>query len=677
MYHMYGLLAPAILLMNRLSYAKKFGVISITFFVPLLILSFVIINQTYQHINKTKQAQASLQIINDVLVVVDKASLYRELASAEVFSTNKELDDVTISAESVLYRSLNTLISNHRTSTVAQEAISKLKQWKTRIGRSGGNIQPTIKDQYKSYGEVVNEILFLAMKTSQLSGIAQDTDPDVQILLKLLLVDYPSYSAQIGLTHAVSVGALGAKFISASSYDNLNNAYDAMDLTSKKMKQNHATLIKAGSIFSKSFSSIFSEIEKNIEDVKIKFDDDIMSAMTLEISWHQFSDFYISKTQNFNRVREIAIPKLDEILQFRIDELTQKLITVVVAIALVMLLIVYLYAAFFWSVRSTVGEFHDAAQKISQGDMRVRVKVQSQDEMGELTGEFNVMVENIHTLLQAVHKNAADVGLAMDQVGTNAGQSNRAANEQLQQTQQVAEAISKMSATASGVNQQSEEAADSATQATNQASTANKVVDETLTKISSLADEIMRSTDVINQLSENSTNIGSMLAVIKGIAEQTNLLALNAAIEAARAGEQGRGFAVVADEVRTLASRTQSSAQEIEEVMTSLHSGIASAVEVMGSSHQMAQDTVESSAEVRSALDTIVEMVAAIARINGQISESSGQQTQVAKTIDDNVMKINESGRATVEGAQHTVKAIKEVTALTESLREKLERFQV
>jgi len=674
---MHGLLAPAILLMNSLSYAKKFGVISITFFIPLVILSFVIVNQTYQHIQKTKQAQSSLQIINDVIEVVDKASLYREFASAEVFSTVRELDDVTIEAESVLYKSLNTLVSNHRTSAVAQEAISKLKQWRERFGRDGENVQPTIKDQYKNYSDVVNEILFLAMKTSQLSGIAQDTDPNVQILLKLLLVDYPSYSAQLGLVHTLSVGALGSTFISAGSYDNLNNAYDSMSLTSKNMKQNHLSLINSSPIFSELFSAVFNKIEKNIDDIKLKFDDEIVSAINLEISWQQFSDFYQMKTKNFNMVRKIAIPELNGILQLRIDNLNKKLITVVVAIALVMLLIIYLYAAFFWSVRSTVREFHDAAQKISKGDLRVRVEVQSQDEMGELTCEFNIMVENIHSLLQAVHKNAEDVGLAMDQVGTNAGQSNRAANEQQQQTQQVAEAISKMSTTASGVNKQSEEAAESATQATNQASAANKMVDETLTKISSLADEIMRSTDVINQLSENSTNIGSMLAVIKGIAEQTNLLALNAAIEAARAGEQGRGFAVVADEVRTLASRTQSSAQEIEEVMTSLHSGIANAVEVMGSSHKMAQDTVESSSEVRTALDAIVEMVAHIASINSQISASSGQQTQVAKTIDDNVMKINESGRATVEGSQHTVKAIKDVAALTESLREKLERFQV
>jgi methyl-accepting chemotaxis protein len=168
-----------------------------------------------------------------------------------------------------------------------------------------------------------------------------------------------------------------------------------------------------------------------------------------------------------------------------------------------------------------------------------------------------------------------------------------------------------------------------------------------------------------------------MLAVIKGIAEQTNLLALNAAIEAARAGEQGRGFAVVADEVRTLASRTQTSAQEIDEVMTTIHSGISNAVSVMGKSHEMAQNTVESSSKVRTALDEIVTMVKSIADINSQISVSADEQTQVAKTIDENVVKINDLGRATVDDSEHTVRAIKEVIALTNSLQEKLKKFQV
>ncbi|MGR6870794.1 methyl-accepting chemotaxis protein [Pseudomonas sp. HK3] len=287
------------------------------------------------------------------------------------------------------------------------------------------------------------------------------------------------------------------------------------------------------------------------------------------------------------------------------------------------------------------------------------------------------MVDKIHELLQAVHKTAIDVGESMKIVGGNADQSNKAANEQLQQSEQVASAITQMAATAEEVNRQSADAANFANDATSQAGTANEVVAETLEKINTLADEIIHSTDVINQLSENSSNIASMLAVIKGIAEQTNLLALNAAIEAARAGEQGRGFAVVADEVRTLASRTQKSAQEIDEVMTTIHTGISDAVGVMGKSHEMAQSTVESSSKVRTALDEIVTMIQSISGINGQISVSADEQTQVAKTIDENVIKINDLGRATVADSEHTVKAIKEVVALTHSLQEKLERFQV
>ena len=134
---------------------------------------------------------------------------------------------------------------------------------------------------------------------------------------------------------------------------------------------------------------------------------------------------------------------------------------------------------------------------------------------------------------------------------------------------------------------------------------------------------------------------------------------------------------MVADEVRTLASRTQSSAQEIEEVMTTIHTGITNAVEVMGNSHMMAQDTVEFSSKVRTALEEIVDMVGHIATTNGLISTSADEQTNVAQTIDKNVVTINDLGRATVEDAEHTVEAIQEVVALTQSLQEKLERFQV
>lgn len=674
---MHGLLAPAIALMNRLSYAQKFGVISLTFFIPLLVLSFIIVNQTYEEIVKSQEERDSINVIGQVLDVVDKGSIFRDYASAETFYKRDALTDVTNQLENAFFKSLNQLLHNNRANVVGIQIEKKKESWKKNLSRVGENKQSTIVDQYKLYDQVIKDVLYLAKQAAQSSGISQDTNEDVQIFMKLVLTDYPLFQSNLGFSHGVGVMAIVEQYIMTGTYDILNNAYDSLDSTQKAIKKVHGSLLNGKPEYNPLFAKSFTQAEENIGLMIQKLDEELISATSVEISWQSFSENFQKNTQVLTEIRSKVLVKIADILQQRIDSLTKKLLVVVVAIGFVMLLIVYLYAAFFWSVRSTVGGFHNAARKISKGDMRVRVEVFSNDEMGQLTGEFNVMVEQIHSLLKAVHKTATEVATAMNLVGQNAEKSSLAANEQLQQTEQVASAVTEMSATAEEVNRQSAEASVSANNATNQAGAATKIVGDTLTQIQTLADEIMRSTDVINQLSENSDNIASMLAVIKGIAEQTNLLALNAAIEAARAGEQGRGFAVVADEVRTLASRTQTSAQEIEKVMTSIHSGISSAVDVMSNSHMMAQDTVESSSSVRNALDEIVKMVQSINSINSQISLSADEQTQVAKAIDENVVKINDLGKATVTGADHTVSAIKEVMALTASLQEKLERFQV
>ncbi|WP_396588807.1 methyl-accepting chemotaxis protein [Bermanella sp. R86510] len=673
---MHGLLAPAINLMNRLSYAQKFGVISLTFFVPLLFLSYAIINETYQEKKRTDSAQQSLQLINEVLTTKDLASQYRDLASAEIFFPRPELTEQVEKLQSDLAAQFKKMVSNEKYTQIISGLDQKTSDWMKGLARSGDNKQPTIQDQYKAYHQVVKDIVFLARRIAQSSGIAQDTDERVQILLKLMLTDYPAYKETLGLAHAVGVYAIIEQYIGTMTYNTLNDTYDALDISFNAMQQNHASLIEKD-FYNRQFSESFKQVEENAQAIKFKLDEELIAAVSVETTWQDYSDFFNEKITVVGSVRGIALTNINRILDGRVDNLIQKLLVVAISIGAVMLVIIYLYAAFFWSVRSTVGEFHGAAKKISRGDMRIRVSIHSNDEMGDLTTEFNAMVEKIHELLKAVHKTAMEVGDAMKHVGNNAEKSSHAANEQLQQTEQVASAITEMSATAEEVNRQSSEASGSANRASEQANDANIVVGETLSQINKLADEMMRSTEVINTLAENSDNIANMLSVIKGIAEQTNLLALNAAIEAARAGEQGRGFAVVADEVRTLASRTQASAQEIENVMTTIRDGIGNAVEVMDNSQKMAQDTVQASGKVRDALNSIVEMIQAISAANNQIAVSADEQTKVARTIDQNVVTINDLGKATVDDAAETVEAIKEVVALTESLLENLQRFQV
>ena len=677
---MQGLLAPAIKMMNKLSYAQKFGVISLTFFIPFLWLSYATINQSYQEVKATKVEKNSIEIVVELYDLSNLVSYYRDLLSVEILLPRPLLTDEVTKAEKAYKAKLAQINKEHANSKLGLILKNKIEEWDKKLDRALGasvNRQSYIQDQFHFYDPVIDEIRFIAAQYAQDSGLFQDYDKRVQKMVQLVMSDYPAYLNAVAQGRAVSVFSAIEKYLKTDTFNTLNDTYDKLDDSFLKMTQANKSLLKDSKQYGDSLGVQFKKAEAAIEEIRFKIDEELIAAVDVAITWQELNNYILPREAEILKVKAMIVPEIESILDERLSGLNQKVMLLSGLIVLVMLTIIYLYAAFFWSVRTTVNSFLYTAKKISKGDMRVRVDVDSRDEMGQLTTEFNEMVEQIHTLIKAVHKTSNEVESAIFKVEENAKKSNTAANEQLTQTEQVASAVTEMAATADEVNRQSKEATDMALDANNQADKANVVVDNTLAQINGLADEIMHSTEVINKLSENSESIGNMLAVIKGIAEQTNLLALNAAIEAARAGEQGRGFAVVADEVRTLASRTQASAQEIDEVMTTIHDGISNAVEVMGNSHMMAQSTVSESGQVREALSEIVEKVESISGSNSQISASASEQTQVARAIDENVVKINDLGRETVDDAEHTVKAIRDVSELTASLQRKLDRFQV
>ena len=205
----------------------------------------------------------------------------------------------------------------------------------------------------------------------------------------------------------------------------------------------------------------------------------------------------------------------------------------------------------------------------------------------------------------------------------------------------------------------------------------NELPSANLGSIQRLASEIDQSVGVINQLAADSASISQVLDVIKGIAGQTNLLALNAAIEAARAGEQGRGFAVVADEVRNLAKRTHQSTEEIEQMIGRLQNGVGATVTAMNGSHQMVESTVNQSAQVQQALENILGAVGMIVDQNQQIAAAAEQQTAVAHDIDMNIVEINQAGERTAEGAVQTEQASRQLSDQVARLKELISAFRV
>ncbi|WP_442965298.1 methyl-accepting chemotaxis protein [Pseudomonas sp. FIP_A4] len=237
--------------------------------------------------------------------------------------------------------------------------------------------------------------------------------------------------------------------------------------------------------------------------------------------------------------------------------------------------------------------------------------------------------------------------------------------------------MNQMSATAQAVATSAEAAVGSAQDVNAETVSGRGLVSAQVSGIQRLAEEIEQSVQVINRLADDSAAISQVLDVIKGIAEQTNLLALNAAIEAARAGEQGRGFAVVADEVRNLARRTQQSTEEIEQMIARLQGGVGAAVKTMHASHALAEGTVSQSAQVEQALEHILGAVGSIVDQSQQIAAAAEQQTAVAHDIDRNIVAINEAGKRTAEGAGHTEQASRELTQLVGQLQRLIGAFRV
>ncbi len=343
--------------------------------------------------------------------------------------------------------------------------------------------------------------------------------------------------------------------------------------------------------------------------------------------------------------------------------------------------ILFTFLALLWSVsRMVLRPMHTVVQQlavIADGNFTQPVTVSSQDEIGQLAHSAEKIRQELGLALHQVVESAASLaGEAAELAAVSTATTDGVATQQ-RETDMVATAINEMTATVAEVARSAAHAAEAAHKADEESRDGHKIVASTIKDIDKLATEIERTADAINTLESDSENISSVLDVIRGIAEQTNLLALNAAIEAARAGEQGRGFAVVADEVRTLASRTQQSTQEIQSMIERLQTGTHDAVQAMAQNRSHAQETVQQAARAGTALKTITEAVTRISDMNSQIASAAEEQGAVAEEINRNIVKISQVAEESASGAQRITAASHDLSDLAKTLQQLTGRFTI
>jgi methyl-accepting chemotaxis protein len=314
---------------------------------------------------------------------------------------------------------------------------------------------------------------------------------------------------------------------------------------------------------------------------------------------------------------------------------------------------------------------------VASGDLSHKLDESGNDEFAQLSANCNLLIDSLRNLIQSIVSRSTQLATAAEQTSTVTAQSTKAIEEQRTQVEQAASATTEMSSTAQSVLSSANDALVEIKHADDEAERVKVISGHNRQTIELLANEVESASQVINKLQQDSASIGGILDVIRGIAEQTNLLALNAAIEAARAGEQGRGFAVVADEVRTLASRTQVSTQEIQNMIEVLQTGAEKAVVVMNTGKKQATNCVEQSIQAEQALDTITHAVHEAFDRSSQIATAAEEQSVVAHEISENLESIVTIAEQTTAGSKQTAEASSEVARLAEELQQSVREFKL
>jgi methyl-accepting chemotaxis protein len=330
------------------------------------------------------------------------------------------------------------------------------------------------------------------------------------------------------------------------------------------------------------------------------------------------------------------------------------------------------------SILARITDLQTVMEKIAKtNDLTIKVDVNGNDELASMANVFNQMLTSFRNLIVEVNHSVITLNTATGSLSENIHAANDGVETQMQQTDLVATAVTEMVATVDEIAKNTRDAAQKAETTNNNADKGKQGVDQTISQIANLSEKLVDSENVVKELEKESITIGSVLDVIRGIAEQTNLLALNAAIEAARAGEQGRGFAVVADEVRTLASRTQDSTQEIETIIGILQNRTQEIVKLMAACRDEGDESAKQANSAGTMLEEIAQDVSLIMDMNSTIATAIQEQTTVASEVNEHVVMIRDVTERSGVSAKQNEHMSEEISQQAQVLHNEVSRFAV
>ncbi|MCG4452470.1 methyl-accepting chemotaxis protein [Pseudomonas sp. MMS21-TM103] len=675
---MTGVLKPGIRVLERFSFARKFQLLFVLFALPLGYALWVI---TSDHLARLMLIDHELEGVRGVQALgeVQREIIAQRTLLARWKGTDEPAKALLQQRASGLDQALEqaaTQLASTPSSVQTREQLAALQELRAELSVAvlGKMALPDALDRYQ---KTLLQLMALREQVATDSGLILDPHLDTYLMMEQLTFTLPRLQESLGSFASQGYGAVFSEHFTLQSRVKIRDLRRTLEESRGQLIKARATLGQQASQPMADLQASFVAAEQGFDTFLLEIDRDMFEANPMALSPQQFIERVDALQVQLSGLQQVLYQQFTQSLGDYRQQAQREMWQVIAVFGVLTLLALYVLFCLNASIRRSTAGIIDAAQGLRDGDLRVHMQVHGEDDLASIASALNAAVAQLRGSLQGVDQESQSLGGTVQLLSSQAQSALTSVEQQQGQMSQIATAATQMAATAQSVAQSCEEAAVEAGQTREIANQSNQRSVRTSASMRQLSSRLGDSAATLQQLRVQTEQITRVVDVIKGIAEQTNLLALNAAIEAARAGEQGRGFAVVADEVRSLSQRTQNSTAEIAQTVADLHRVVGQSVSLMEAAVQQAEGDVGSVLAMGEDLAGIVESVQRVSDRLAQIATAAEQQAATADEVSGNIQQVDQGASAMLDGAQAVSEAAEQLRRGSQVLAQNTGRFQL
>ncbi|WP_421323695.1 methyl-accepting chemotaxis protein [Aeromonas sp. 604176] len=660
---------PAIKLGNQLSFKYKFLLWSCLMLLPLAYSMTNLLGRLQDDNAQANRELAGVVNLTPVPAIEQALLTHRNLVTRHAYEVDPVGDDQVKAAAQTVDQSLQAFADTRQNNP----SFEVIQQGWAALQSKAGKLE--VEQSNLRHDKLLTEVRHLYKHITASSSLIQDPSLGTYYMVILASERLPQLRDLLAQVRDRAATIADFGLFQAEGYSGLRFRLDLINATLQELEADLTLLYQIEPAYrtelGQQTDALIQRVRQGVETMENK----MMKDQLVQLSTKEVQALGDKMDEAISALAGQVRQRLEADLHQRLAANQRHFWWVTAPLTVSLLLYLYLMIGAYLSLHETVGRVRDIAARVNAQDLSQHIEIVGQDELAAISHDYNVTLETLRTLMLRVRENGVTVVESATEIEARTCRSQEVIADQQGETHQVATAIKELAATSQDMAGNALQAARMTQEAQNVVGQGEDVVERTIKAIDHINREVLRTADTIGQLEQQCSQIGGVISVIRGIAEQTNLLALNAAIEAARAGEQGRGFAVVADEVRSLANRTQGATVEIQQMIEQLQSGARASVTAMSAASHEAQEGVGLAQEAKQAFGAITEKVDRMVDTNAIIASAIEQQGAVVNEIERNVVRISDGSDEALQVANAARDAARQIHQLTEQLRAMVQSF--